>query len=347
MATLLSDEQELVQDAARDALGRVASLERVRAALDGAELADLWEIAVDTGWTGLLVAEHNDGAGLGAAEAALVMTELGRTLARVPLLGHLVATGLLQRVGDPEGLLVPLARGERRASVVFPDASVELNGGAVTGSVEWAIDAEDADLLVVAAAEGRIVVLEAAGKGISTEGHRSFDPSLNLARVAMDFARGKVLEAEADDCEWARLLAQVLLAASLTGTGRVALELGVDYARERHAFARPIGSFQAIKHGLVEVLRHLEIAEVLIRDAAGRADGPVAELRAPALAARLAAGRAVNVATRTCMAVHGGIGVTWEHDAPVLFRRAQLGRRLLGGDERVADQLAGALLSAY
>ena len=148
---------------------------------------------------------------------------------------------------------------------------------------------------------------------------------------------------DADQAEWAELLAQLLLSAQLTGTGRAALEIAVEYAKERHAFARPIGSFQAIKHGLVEVLRRLELAEVLERDAAAIAAGEDGDLKTTALAARAAADGAVDIATRTCMSVHGGIGVTWEHDAPLYFRRAQLGRRLLGGSDRVADRLAGAL----
>ena len=343
MPALLSDEQRFVQEAAQDALGRVASLERIRDALDGGTLQDLWPTAVEAGWSGLLVSEEADGAGLGAPEAALVMAELGRTLAEVPLLGHLVATSLLQRSGDDAELLGALARGERRAAAVFGGDSVRLDGQALTGSADWVIDAEGADVLVVAAGDS-VAVVEASASGASIEPRDRFDPSLNLAAVTLESASARALGAGRDDAEWAWLLAQLLLAAEMTGTGRAALDLGVAYAKERHAFARPIGSFQAIKHGLVEVLRRLELAEVLVRDAAAGAEGDAASLRAPALSARLAADRAIDAATRTCMSVHGGIGVTWEHDAPLYFRRSQLARRLLGGADRAADDLAGALL---
>ena len=109
----LSDEQQFLQDAARGALGRVKTVEAAREALDGAELPDLWPIAVEAGWPGLLVPEERGGAGLGALEAMLVFAELGRVLASVPLLGHLPAT-----------LLYPdeaLADGTLRAAFVAAD----------------------------------------------------------------------------------------------------------------------------------------------------------------------------------------------------------------------------------
>jgi alkylation response protein AidB-like acyl-CoA dehydrogenase len=344
MPAVLSDEQQFVQEAARDALGRVASLERIRGALDGGSLDDLWPTAVEAGWSGLLVSEEADGAGLGAPEAVLVMAELGRTLAELPLIGHLVATGLIQRAGGDDELPA-LARGERRATVVFSGDGIEIGSDSISGSSDWVLDSVGADLLVVVGGDGAAIV-DASDASVSVDEHDRFDPSLNLGRVSFEKASARDLGASADDAEWAGLLAQVLLAGEMTGTGRAALELGVEYAKERYAFARPIGSFQAIKHGLVEVLRRLELAEVLVRDAALEAGGSAADLRRPALAARVAADKAVNLATRTCMSVHGGIGVTWEHDAPLYFRRAQLASRLLGGDAAAADRLADSLLSS-
>ena len=241
------------------------------------------------------------------------MAELGRTLTEMPLLGTWWRTGLLQRIGDDE-LLPALARGERRASVVLGDG-VELDGDSLKGTADWVLDAESAAVLIVGVGD-RVAIVEADASGVTIDPGERFDPSLNLATVTFAGAKARVIEAGSDQVEWAGLLAQLLLAAHLmTGTGRAALGLGVEYAKERYAFARPIGSFQAIKHGLVEVLRRLELAEVLVRDAAAEAGGDADALRTPALSARVAADRAIDIATRTCMSVHGGIGVTWEHDA--------------------------------
>ncbi len=162
----LCDEQEFLKEAARGALGRFATLEAAREALDGGELPDLWPTACEAGWPGLLISEDHGGAGLHALEAMLVFAELGRGLASVPLLGHLPATFLLDAAGA-DGLEA-LAAGETRAAYVpaKPPTDVEavwtadprfgharrpapvLADGDVTGELGWVPDAPGAPLLV-------------------------------------------------------------------------------------------------------------------------------------------------------------------------------------------------------
>ena len=122
----LTDEQELLKEAARGALSRVKTVEAAREALDGGGLPDLWPTAVEAGWPGLLVSEANGGAGLDPMDAMLVFSELGRVLAAVPLLGHLPAT-LLMDEGAPPEEVAPLASGERRAAFVpaKPPSAIE------------------------------------------------------------------------------------------------------------------------------------------------------------------------------------------------------------------------------
>jgi alkylation response protein AidB-like acyl-CoA dehydrogenase len=141
-------------------------------------------------------------------------------------------------------------------------------------------------------------------------------------------------------------VAQSLLAAESLGAVEVALEASVQYAKERFTFGRAIGSYQAVKHDLVEVLRRLENARSLMYYAGWAARDKPAELPLAASALRLAAGAALDHASRAQISVHGGIGATWEHDAPLYFRRAQLSRRLLGGAADAADRVAGELLEA-
>ena len=118
MNLALSDEQVFLQEAARGALGRFNTIASARDALDGGELPDLWPTAREAGWPGLLVSDEHGGAGLGPFEAMLVMTECGRRLAPVPLLGHLPATALLDRSGEHPKLLNALAEGDSRAAFV-------------------------------------------------------------------------------------------------------------------------------------------------------------------------------------------------------------------------------------
>ena len=141
-------------------------------------------------------------------------------------------------------------------------------------------------------------------------------------------------------------LAQSLIAAESLGSVETALDVSVAYAKERFTFGRAIGSYQAVKHSLTEVLRNLENGRSLLYYAGWARDGAPGEFPLAASAARSVAGRALDHAARTMISVHGGIGATWEHDAPLYFRRAQLSRRLLGGTAGATDRVAGELLVA-
>jgi alkylation response protein AidB-like acyl-CoA dehydrogenase len=116
------------------------------------------------------------------------------------------------------------------------------------------------------------------------------------------------------------------------------------YAKERFTFGRAIGSYQAVKHEIVEVLRQLENARSLLFYAGWAGERRPEEFALAASAARTSAGGALDMAARANINVHGGIGATWEHDAPLYFRRAQVTRRLVGGHGDAADRVAGELL---
>ena len=135
-------------------------------------------------------------------------------------------------------------------------------------------------------------------------------------------------------------LAHALIAAESIGAVQTCLDVSVAYAKERFTFGRAIGSYQAIKHELTEVLRRLENARGLQYYAGWAREARPEEFRLAASAARSAAGGALDFAARAMINVHGGIGATWEHDAPLFFRRAQLSRRLLGGTHDATDRVA-------
>jgi alkylation response protein AidB-like acyl-CoA dehydrogenase len=359
----LSDEQEFLKEAARGALSRVKTVAAAREALDGEPLPDLWPLAVEAGWPGLLVSEANGGAELFPLEAMLVFEELGRVLASVPLLGHLPASLLLDRGGDT-ALVAQLAAGETRAALVPARPPTDLDpawtveprlglargpapsyaGGAVSGTVAWVPDAPGAEHLVVMLDDGRAAHVSAAEATLETA--TLYDFTRSLGHVTFAAAPATLLELEPGDVAAAWYVAQALLAAEALGASEIALETSVAYARERHTFGRAIGSYQAVKHELVEILRRSDNARSLMYYTGWAAQDKPEEFPLAASAFRLAAGRALDHAARTQISVHGGIGATWEHDAPLYFRRAQLSRRLLGGDAGAADRVAGELLSA-
>ena len=360
----LSDEQEFLKEAARGALSRVRTVAAAREALDGGTLPDLWPIAVEAGWPGLLVSEANGGAELSVLEALLVFEELGRVLAGVPLLGHLPATFLLER-GGPAELVAAVAAGTTRAALVPARPPTDLDAtwttepalgltrapaptyadGRVTGTVAWVPDAPGAEHLVVVLDDGRAVLVHGADAGV--EPATIYDETRSLGHVGFSDTPAALLEdVTPADTAAAWYIAQALLGAEAVGAIDVALSTSVAYAKERHTFGRAIGSYQAVKHELVEMLRGLDNARSLMYYTGWAAQDKPEEFALAASAFRLSAGKAFDHATRAQISVHGGIGATWEHDAPLYFRRAQLSRRLLGGTAGAADRVAGELLTA-
>jgi alkylation response protein AidB-like acyl-CoA dehydrogenase len=368
----LTDEQTFLRDAARDALSRVKTIALAREALeDPSVLPDLWPTACEAGWPGLLVREESGGAGLSAFDAMLVMTEAGRVLAGVPLLGHLPASELLDQAGW-DGIEA-VAEGGRRACFVAArppgdldarwtveppagsvrvDAPVLTADGTLRGSVAWVPDAPGADVYVVVAVREDggapvAVAVESGAAGVAVAPATRYDATRSLGHVTLDGAAGSVLDGVgAVALERAWYLAQALIAAESLGAVETALTVSVTYAKERFTFGRAIGSYQAVKHSLTEVLRLRENTYALLLYAGwAYEDGPE-EFALAASAARTAGGHALDYASRTMISVHGGIGATWEHDAPLFFRRAQLSRRLLGGIGDAADRVAGELLRA-
>jgi len=371
----LSDEQIFLREAARGALSRFKTVEAAREALeDSAALPDLWPTAVEAGWPGLLISEDRGGAGLGAFDALLIAEECGRVLAGVPLVGLLPATALLNAAGHSE--LERVAAGELRPVLVPArppsgadgdvDWTVEGRSGhgrvgapaavgdgddvTLSGEVAFVVDAPGAGLLVVVAVDANGRALAAAvdvdQAGVTVETVTSYDATRALAHVKLVDAAGVRLCATEGQIADAWFLAHALIAAESLGAVQTCLEVSVQYAKERFTFGRAIGSYQSIKHELTEILRRLENARGLQYYAGWAHASKPEEFPLAASAARSAAGSALDHAARAMINVHGGIGATWEHDAPLFFRRAQLSRRLLGGTHDATDRVARESIAA-
>ncbi len=374
MNLALSDEQVFLREAARGALSRFKTLEAAREALDGdsSAMPDLWPTACEAGWPGLLISDEHGGAGLDVFDAMLVLGECGRVIAGIQLLGHLPATAILDAAAESAPMLEQLATGEKRAAYlpVSPPGDIEQSwtvdpasgstrgaapgaGGSgealtVSGKLSWVPDAPGADLLVgVAILDGKPVgvAIEAGASGVSIEAVERYDSTRSLGHVTLEGAPATVLDVSEETLAAAWYLAQSLIAAESLGSVETALDVSVAYAKERFTFGRAIGSYQAVKHSLTEVLRELENGRSLLYYAGWARGGSPAEFPLAASAARSVAGRALDDAARTMISVHGGTGATWEHDAPLYFRRAQLSRRLLGGTGAATDRVAGELIA--
>ncbi|MFZ2113088.1 MAG: acyl-CoA dehydrogenase family protein, partial [Solirubrobacteraceae bacterium] len=320
MNLALSDEQVFLREAARGALSRFKTLEAAREALDGDDsaLPDLWPTACEAGWPGLLIDDAHGGAGLDAFDAMLVLGECGRVLAPVALLGHLPATAILGASPSAAGLLEPLATGARRSAYLpamppndlvdgwcvdpkhgstrpsAPQAKDDGKGGVlVSGTLAFVPDAPGADLLVgVALLDGKPtgVAIESSSNGVSVEEVHRYDATRSLGHVTLSGAQATLLDAPEEALAGAWHLTQALIAAESLGSVETALEMSVAYAKERHTFGRAIGSYQAVKHSLTEVLRQLENGRSLLYYAGWSRQGAPAEFPLAASAARSVAG---------------------------------------------------------
>ncbi|MCW3014969.1 MAG: acyl-CoA dehydrogenase [Solirubrobacterales bacterium] len=364
----LSDEQEFLREAASGSLARVKTVEAAREALeDPSALPDLWPLVKDAGWNGLLISEERGGAGLGGFEAMLVLEECGKVLAPTPLLGLLPASAILDAAGDES--LAAVAGGDVRPAYVpaRPPSDIDAEwsvesvsgfargaavriaaDGSVTGTVAWVPDAPGADLLVVVGvdADGAPAAVAVDAADATIEPATRYDATRSLGHVTFDHAAGRRLQVTERDLEYAWYLAQTLIASESLGSVQTTLAMSLEYAKERFTFGRAIGSYQSVKHELTEVLRRMENSRSLQFYAGWAAADKPDEFALAASAFRNAAGHALDHATRSNINVHGGIGATWEHDAPLFFRRAQLSRRLLGGTHDAADRVASELLLA-
>jgi alkylation response protein AidB-like acyl-CoA dehydrogenase len=307
----LGPDEEALIAAVRDALARTDTLGAARSALDGAPRVHLWKEAVRGGWTGMP----------GLLYGVLVLIECGRRLAPTGLLGHLTVTSVLP---EPD-----LLEGTRRAAYIPLPGLAAPGVASVWQVVEHVPDAVGADVYVVGTAHG---LFRAEDVTVTPVGE--YDPSRPLGTV-----RFRLGEPIPGDVEHAENVSQTLLAAEALGAAEAALQMAVDYAKQRKAFGRAIGSFQAIKHQLTDGLRLAENARSLLYYAAYAAESEPSEFGLAANAARFAADQAVDACARRCLAVHGGLGATWEHEAHLYFRRAQLTRLLLGGQAGAGERV--------
>lgn len=367
----LSAEQKDFAAVVGAVLHKQDAVRSARSALDGDAALDLWPVAARNGWTGLLDEAGGEAPGAvpGLLNAMLVHIECGRHLAPTGLLGHGWVVATLAAIAHSSRH--DLALGKTRAVFVparpplfdngwtvetgdpaepvsgLPQATGRPPRTTVSGRVGMVPDLPGADVLLVPVQldDGSVAaaLLPAAGPGVEVTSVGRYDMSRPLGSVRLRDAAAELLPVGAAELRRAWFVAQALLSAESLGVSEAVLQLAVDYAKRRVAFGQAIGTYQAIKHQLVEVLRHTENVRSLLYFAAFAAEHQPADFAMAAACARFAGDQAADLATQTCVGVHGGVGVTWEHDAHLYVRRAQLSRVLLGGMVGAGDRIAAEL----
>jgi alkylation response protein AidB-like acyl-CoA dehydrogenase len=321
-----NDEQQEIQRTAREFLSARFPAEKVRELAESRTYDDaLWREICGLGWPGIAIDEAHGGQGLGMVELVILCEELGYACAPTPFLSN-AAAGLIVRAAGTgeqhEGWLPGIASGVARGAAAFtPDEAAIVP------------DAEGAAVIVLPQGDGAALV---QGSDAQVEPLELIDTTRSYARVSA--ASGDTLPA---DLDVGLDRVAVAVAAELTGTAQRAMEMAVDYAKEREQFGRPIGSYQAVSHRCAQMLLDTEEARSLTYYAAWAAD---AEPESLPLAASMAKARASDAAwrvTASALQVLGGIGFTWEHDLHFLLKRAKVTGELVGTTrqhrERVAD----------
>lgn len=322
---------------------------------------ELWKTLVsEMGVPSLHVPEDQGGQGFTVLETAVVMTELGRALAPVPVLSSTLALEAALHGGAPSSVVAALASGEAVGAVAARDASelagtgtalvAESSGGTVTISGAVLVpDGASADMIVVAArssADATIghYLIDARTESVQADPVASLDLTRPHARVVFTNAPAIVLDSAAA-VPAVTQLARLLLAFESIGTAERALDLAVDYAKNRKQFNRAIGSFQAIKHKCANVAVEIDLAIGAAMYAAMLAnDGDVEAFSAAAIA-NAQASEALSLAAAELLQVLGGIGFTWEHDGHLFFRRAKANEVLFGSPQQLRIDNAGTLAS--
>ena len=339
-----SDEQKQLRDQVRRFLAEKCPPETVRAVLEGSESYDksLYAGLAEMGLLGAAIPEEYGGVGLGHLELCVVAEELGRVIAPVPVSSsiYLAAEFLMQAGsgGQKSEWLPKLASGEAIGTFALsegqgragPDKiSASVKNGRLSGTKLPVADGADADFAIVAArdeANGVSLYLASlTGDGVDRQELETIDPTRGQARITFTNAPVELLGSQGDGWHIASQVmdrAAILMSFEQLGGADRALEMARDYALERMAFGRPIGSFQAIKHMLADMYVSATLARSNCYYGAWALGSSPAELPVAAATARVSATTAFQHCAKNNIQVHGGMGFTWAFDCHLFYRRS-------------------------
>ena len=322
-----TDDQQAIKRTARELLAERFKAEKVRELAESGTYDDgPWKEVCELGWAGIFIAEEHGGQGLGSVELAILMEELGYALAPLPFLSNAAAGLMLQQAGtdeQKERWLPGIASGEARGTVGLVRAG---------GEAQLVPDADGAELIVLLDADGARVVEASAA---DVEPADAIDATRRFATVRAD--GGDSLRGDGGDGPH-RIAAAI--AAELTGVAQRAMEMAVEYARDRKQFGRPIGAYQAVSHRCAQMLLEVEGSRSGSLYAAWCADAEPETLPFAASLAKAYASDAGWRVTASALQVLGGIGFTWEHDLHFFLKRAKVDGVLFGTAREHRDAVA-------
>jgi alkylation response protein AidB-like acyl-CoA dehydrogenase len=310
------------------------------------ELPDYWKAMADLGWFGVHLPEDMGGSGYGLPELGLILEELGRYGVPGPFLPSVLASAVIARTGTQEQwseFLPTLADGGRTAAVGLGGSLTRDADGLLHGDGGLVLGGGLADLLLLCVGD-ELCAVDRHDPGLQIEVRSSLDPTRRVASVRAEGVSVSDSHVFPGAKVRARRIAWTMIAAEAAGGARACTEMAAEYSKVRHAFGRPIGMFQAVKHHCANMLVQAEAAAAVAWDAnrveALEAEGPLASATAASVALR-----AFLFCAETNIQVHGGIGFTWEHDAHLYLRRALTLIGLFGPVETADEAVIRHVLS--
>lgn len=373
MAMILTEEQELLQQTAKDFLAEEAPVSHLRALRDKKDETGfsrkLWKEMASLGWTGITLPEEYGGSDLGYAELGIVLEECGRTLCPEPFLSTTVlgTDAILQGGSDAQkkSILPGVAKGEVILAVAFQEGprfqpyAIEMkaeigDGYRLTGEKIFVLDGHVADYIVVAArtsgASGdrdgiSLFLVDPKSDGVEitrtimVDSHNAARVKLAGVAVGPDALLGEV-DRGADVLDRVLDAATVAVAAVLLGVASEAFERTIAYLKTREQFDVKIGSFQALKHRAALMFAELEISRSVVVDALRAIDEGREELSTLASTAKARLSDTASLVTQEAIQMHGGIGMTDEEEIGFFLKRAKTAELLLGDASYHRDRFA-------
>ena len=335
MSIAITDDHRALAETAADLLAKRNARGDARLLLDGADeaLPTWWGEVASLGWLGLHVPEAQGGSGFSLEELVVVVEQFGRAIAPGPFVPTVIASAVLAAVGGDvaDRNLPGLADGSLIGAVAL-DADVTISDGTVSGKVGNVLGGGLAQLLLVAA--GDDIVAVNVGDGVEVEVPANLDPTRRSARVTLDDAPGVVITGAGRTLTD---LSRVILSAEAVGIARECTDMAADYAKERIQFGRPIAMFQAVKHHCANMAVATELATSAVWDASRAAATGGDQLSYAAAVAASISVPAADLCANLSTQVHGGIAITWEHDAHLYMRRATVMRDYARPDTAAED----------
>ena len=358
-----SEDLNLLREQARRFLKERCSTQAVRRVIDAPAAWDppLWGEIARMGWLGAVIPESFGGAELGHEGLCVLAEELGRAIAPVPFASsvYLAAQAIVEHgsEGQKSAWLPKLADGSAIGTLAVAEGPGNPGNGSIAARVvdgrlsgsKWPVpDGSIAHFAVALADDGQggpsLWLVDLGNAGVARTTLKTIDPTRDHARLDFRDAPAERLGAAGNGGAALRRLldrAAVLIAFEQVGGAQACLDMARDYAVERYAFGRPIGSFQAIKHKLADVYIALELARSNAYYGAWALATDAPELPLAAAAARVSASDAFYLAAKENIQTHGGMGFTWESDCHLYYRRAKQLALVIGSTPWWKDRLVG------